>query len=369
MTISPQVTIILPTYNERDSLPLIIPQICQVMSLSSWSFDVLVVDDQSPDNTAGVVQELAGTFPVKLLSRRGIPSLSGAVIDGLKFSDAEVCVVMDADGSHPISALPALISPILKGEHVVTVGSRNIHGGGIDDWPWYRQVISKVAALMGYGLTHMTDPTTGFFAVRRDSVFQMDLNPIGWKIGLEIVVKSGITQPLEIPIVFQDRQAGQSKMRLSIQWEYMRHLFRLYTWKFGANAELLIFLFVGCTGMVVDMATVTTLKLLHGMDVRVAAIFGFIVAVSTNYYLNHNFNFKVPTTPNGFLTWLLYVLVCFFGFLVRLCVMHLVIIAGLLSESKEFLIINFIGIISGTIINFLGSKYVVFRSAKTTPLS
>jgi dolichol-phosphate mannosyltransferase len=152
-------------------------------------------------------------------------------------SRATVCLVMDADGSHPVSKLPEMILPILAGEADITVGSRNIPGGDSDNWPWYRRLISRTAAWMTLGLSEMTDPTTGFMGIRRELLKDLELDPVGWKIVLEIVVKAAPARLMEVPIVFRDRQAGKSKMSLGVQWSYIRHLSRLYRYRLSRRGR------------------------------------------------------------------------------------------------------------------------------------
>ncbi len=225
------VSVILPTYNEAENLPILIPQIVEALNPLSLQIEVIVVDDRSPDNTAVVARELAKRYPVRVIERLYERGLASAVIRGFQASRAKVCVVMDADGSHPISRLPDMILPILENRADISVGSRNIPEGGSFQWPWYRKLISKTAALMTLGLTKMTDPTSGFMGVKRELLSQAYLNPIGWKIVLEVVVKCKNARLIEIPIMFHDRQFGKSKMSFKQQVLYVMHLLRLYAYK------------------------------------------------------------------------------------------------------------------------------------------
>ena len=230
-----QTSIIIPTYNEANNIPLIISRINDVFKLENLRGEIIVVDDSSPDGTGKIAESLADKYPVRVLIRRADRGLAASVIDGIKLSEAKTCVVMDADGSHPVEMIPEMIKPILNDSADITVGSRYTEGGKIVDWSLRRRLISKVARALAGGLTNMSDPTTGFMAIKREMINQLKLNPVGWKIVLEIVVRLGSKRMIEIPITFEDRQFGQSKMGIREQWNYIRHLYHLYRYKFSLD--------------------------------------------------------------------------------------------------------------------------------------
>ena len=221
-------SVILPTYEEAHNLPVLVPRICEVLDGAGIGHEVIVVDDDSPDGTADAARALSTEFPVRVIVRKGERGLASAVLEGFGASSAEVCAVMDADGSHPSEALPALIGAVLDGGADVAVGSRHVPGGGAEGWPLRRKVISRVAAFMAVGLTSMSDPTTGFMAIRRTLLDGLELDPVGFKIVLEVVVRAAPIRLAEVPITFTDRQLGHSKMSRAETLRYLRHLGRLY---------------------------------------------------------------------------------------------------------------------------------------------
>lgn len=223
------VSIVLPTYNEAENIPVIVPRICQTLQQAGIRGEVVVVDDNSPDHTGAIAERLGKQLPVRTLVRTTERGLATAVIAGFGMATGRVVVVMDADGSHPVEKLPEMVKPILEDRADVTVGSRYIPGGDVDQWVWYRRVVSKTAALMTVGLTKMSDPTSGFMAIDKRLLDGVNLNPIGWKIVLEVVVKAAPQRLLEVPITFVDRKLGASKMSLKEQRNYLVHLLRLYT--------------------------------------------------------------------------------------------------------------------------------------------
>ena len=159
--------------------------------------------------------------------------LAGAVIRGFAESRGDVLAVMDADHSHPPESLLAMHAAILRGSHLV-VGSRRVTGGGIEAWPFHRRLISRAAALLAAGLTPVRDPTSGFLMLRREVVEGVELSPVGFKIGLEIMVKGRHRGRIEeVPIRFVDRRHGQSKLSGAVAGQYIGHLLALYRYRIG----------------------------------------------------------------------------------------------------------------------------------------
>ncbi len=224
----PEVSVVLPTYNESENLPLLIPRILETLQAACIPAEVIVVDDNSPDGTADVAEALAQRFPLRVVKRVNERGLATAVLAGFQISHAPVCVVMDADGSHPVDVLPQMAQLVLGNRADIVVGSRHLPGGGSRGWPVFSRLKSRLAAAAAIGLTRMTDPTTGMMAIRRELLNHLDLNPLGWKIVLEIVVKAGDAKVEEIPIVFDNRQLGRSKQSLHVLWLYLRHCYQLY---------------------------------------------------------------------------------------------------------------------------------------------
>jgi len=229
---TPTASVVLPTYNESESLPVVVPRICETLQGAGIETEVIVVDDGSPDGTARVAESLAGLYPVRLLSREHERGLATAVMAGFAISRAPVLVVMDADGSHPVEALPGMVEMIRNDRADIVAGSRHVPGGGSRDWPLVLRLKSRLAGAAALGLTPMTDPTTGFMAVRRETVEGLDLDPVGWKIVLEVVVKARGARLAEVPIIFADRELGSSKQSLRVAWLYLKHCFRLYRYRY-----------------------------------------------------------------------------------------------------------------------------------------
>ncbi|MBI4020076.1 MAG: polyprenol monophosphomannose synthase [Candidatus Aenigmarchaeota archaeon] len=223
------VSIIIPTYNERENIGRLIPAIFSALSKASIKGEVIVVDDNSPDGTARIVSGLSKKFNVKLIVREKKAGLSSAVLEGIKNSSGEIIGVMDADFSHPPGKIPEFAKSL---EHAdIAIGSRFIGGGGIRGWSSLKMSRSAIASLLARGLTSVSDPMSGFFFFRREIISGASLRPKGYKIGLEIMVKGKHARVAEVPYVFHDRMRGKSKFNAKEAINYLVHITRLYVHK------------------------------------------------------------------------------------------------------------------------------------------
>ncbi len=222
------ISLVIPTYNEAENIPIIIDKIFSVLRQNCVDGEVIIVDDDSPDRTWEIAENLKSKHNIKVLRRLDKKGLSSAVIDGFKMASGEIIGVMDADMSHPPEKIPELLGPIISNKSDFVIGSRYIEGGGIENWPVHRRVSSKIAAVAVRGLTDVRDPMAGFFFFRRGVIEGLRLSPHGFKIGLEIIVKSRCKNVTEVPIIFRDRRYGESKLGLSVILEDLRHIARLY---------------------------------------------------------------------------------------------------------------------------------------------
>jgi dolichol-phosphate mannosyltransferase len=219
------ITIIVPTYNETENITRLRDAIhLSLQRAQILDYEILVMDDDSPDETADVVN--AWQDPrVRAVNRRGkMRGLSAAVIDGFGEAKGDIVGVMDADMSHPPSVLPKLIEAVQGGMNLA-IGSRYVAGGAIENWPFKRRFTSKAACFLALPVTRVQDATSGFFMMRKSIVEGVRLNPAGFKIGLEVCVKSKHQgRWKEIPYTFTDRTAGESKLSLYVIWCYIKQL-------------------------------------------------------------------------------------------------------------------------------------------------
>ncbi len=218
------ISIIVPTYNEAESLPRLAEQVFAVLRAHDIEAELVIVDDNSPDGTGDVAERLAGQYPIRVLHRPGKLGLASAVMDGWNLTDSEIIGVMDADLSHDPEAIPALIQAVRERGAELAVGSRYVPGGGMEDWPWIRQFVSWTANQLARPFTPIHDATSGFFFMRRSVVDGVPLNPIGFKIGLEVMAKGRYTRWEEVPYVFTDRKMGRSKFGSKEIINYLKQL-------------------------------------------------------------------------------------------------------------------------------------------------
>ncbi len=227
-------SIVIPTYNEAGGIEKLITQLAEIFAANALDGELVVVDDNSPDGTGAIVDRLAERFPVRCLHRPGKMGLSSGVIDGWNFARPESVALgcMDADLSHDPKIVPQLVAAIASGKYGLAVGSRYVRGGGITNWPLKRKLTSIVACAMAWPLTPIRDITSGFLLVRREALVGVALDPIGFKIGLEVAAKAKYGKFVEVPYVFTDRVVGESKLNGKEITNYLRQLRRLYEGRF-----------------------------------------------------------------------------------------------------------------------------------------
>ncbi len=224
------VSLIVPTYREVENLRELVSRVEAVRVSRLLDMEMIVVDDDSGDGIERVVEELERSW-LRLLVRSNARGLSSAVIEGMRQATGETLVVMDADLSRPPEKIPELLAA-LDGGADFALGSRYVAGGSTDArWGVLRWLNSKVATLLARPLTRgaaVRDPMSGFFALRRSTLEQAAiLSPLGYKIGLELMVKCRCRAVAEVPIRFIERTRGRSKLTLRQQWLYLRHVARL----------------------------------------------------------------------------------------------------------------------------------------------
>jgi len=223
-------TIVLPTFNEAETAPVVIEQLQDVLEREH---EAIVVDDDSPDGTAKVIEELwSDDDRVRVVKRTEESGLGSAVLRGIREAEHQAVVVLDADGQHPPSVVPSLVAELERGSDVV-VGSRHAGGTIEAEWSRTRYALSFGASLLAWASIPdsrpLQDPMSGCFCVRREVVTAVDgrLNPEGFKILLEILAVAPVDEVAEVPLYFHPRGGGESNIDGEEVSRYLRHLFRL----------------------------------------------------------------------------------------------------------------------------------------------
>lgn len=226
------ITIIIPTYNEKDNLPILVDAIFDVLNGNFLQGNIIIVDDNSPDGTGKIADELSmKNNKINVLHRRSKQGLSSAVVEGLKYARGEIIGVMDADLSHPPEMIPKLVQPILDGESEFVIASRYMEKGKIEKWPFGRIITTRVAKILARPLTNVSDPMSGLFFLKKSIIDGIKLSPIGYKIMLEIIVKGRYSTIKEVPFTFKNRYKGESKLDWKEYFYYVQHLLKLYMYK------------------------------------------------------------------------------------------------------------------------------------------
>lgn len=224
-----RVSLVIPTYDERDNVEPLCRGIRDALE-GHWDYELIFVDDNSPDGTQDVVRRLAKEDPrIRLLARPGKLGLGTAVAEGFALATGDYWVMMDADLSHrPVDLLKVLAA--LEDADIV-VGSRYVEGGGVVNWPMWRLVASRTASALGRWIVGLDvrDLTSGFGAFRRSAIEPVlpTVNPKGFKLLLELVARSNGARVKETPITFVDRQAGRSKASAREALVFLRLCFEL----------------------------------------------------------------------------------------------------------------------------------------------
>lgn len=261
-------SLILPTYNEASNLPDLLLKLQAVLGMS---FEVIVVDDDSPDGTWKMAEEFKKTYPwLRVLHRVGRRGLSSAVTDGFAIASGDVLMVMDADLQHDPELITKLYEAVMSGADIA-VASRYIEGGSVGDWVRGRRILSKTATWLASSLppVRSTDPMSGFFAVRRAMYDRIapQLRPTGFKILLEVLscMPEG-AKITEVPLHFAHRLHGESKLNVRVQWEFLLQVFRIALKRFFrmcARRQKIIFVLVAAIILIVLVPRVWRLRLLY----------------------------------------------------------------------------------------------------------
>jgi dolichol-phosphate mannosyltransferase len=310
------ISLIIPTFNEKENITPLVERVHK--ALSGRDYEIILVDDNSSDGTIEVAEALSSSYPVKVIVRRNERGLASAVVHGLKQASGSIIGVMDADLQHPPEKLPDLLQAI-EGGADMAIGSRYIPGGGCPNWDLMRKIVSKAALMVSHILLPSTravkDPLAGFFMFRRENIDIAKLKPIGYKISLEIMLTGSFKNIVEVPYIFEERSAGQSKLNMMQQWEYLKHLFSLMA-RTGELAMFIKFVAVGLSGVLVNEGVYWLLTRFGGLanyDYW-AVVIGIETSIITNFVLNDTFTFAGRRAGKSFLGRLLkFNLICVVG--------------------------------------------------------
>ncbi|MBD1875271.1 glycosyltransferase [Nodosilinea sp. FACHB-131] len=358
----------IPTYNEGQNIgPLVERLVALLDSTIPQDYELIVVDDNSPDLTWNRALELQTTYPqVRVLRRQEERGLSSAVIRGWQIARGRILGVIDADLQHPPEVLLGLLKAIQQGADLA-VGSRHVEGGGVSEWSLARRVLSRGAQTVGLLLLprvvgRVSDPMSGYFMVQRETIAGPLLNPKGYKILLEVLGRGTIDTIAEVGYVFQERQEGASKVTWRQYIDYIHHLLRL---RLGGRLSQLHqhfpmkrfvrFGVVGLSGVVVDMVILYLLHSTLGLPLTRSKIGASEVAIINNFIWNDAWTFAdISMLQQGWSArlkrFLKFNLVCLAGLVLNVLVLN--VIYNLVFDQRWPYLANLVAIAIVTFWNF-----------------
>jgi dolichol-phosphate mannosyltransferase len=367
-------TVIIPTFKEEANIRNIITEVDAVFKENALNGEILVVDDNSPDKTIATVNELKKTKAnVSLLVRTSDYGLSQSVADGFFHASSDVFVVIDADLSHPPALIPKMYGEIRAGSDIV-IGSRYMEGGGIKKWPLKRRIISLGATFLGRLLfPDITDPVSGFFAIRKSVVAQAQLKPRGYKILLEVLGKGIWENDKEIPFEFSDREIGTSKLKIKTIIEYAQQVvdiavYSLFNhkssaWKEWENA--IKFGLVGFSGIIVNEGILIYLREYAGFSIPAASVCAIEISILSNFLLNDLWTFRADKEHALSSRWhrlVSFQVVSIGGAVINFAVLNILsLILGI-----DYRVSNIVGILIGFTWNFIINRNLTWKKARPT---
>lgn len=376
-----RLSLVIPTFNESQNLEALVTQIVTLLDrVLAGDYELIVVDDDSPDGTWLKALELTQSFPMlQVMRRQGERGLSSAVIRGWQVARGDILGVIDADLQHPPEVVQGLLEGIQAGADLA-VGSRHVEGGGVSEWSLLRRFLSRGAQVLGLILVprvvgRVSDPMSGYFLVRRSAIAGPLLNPAGYKILLEVLGRGRIGKITEVGYVFQERTEGESKVTWQQYVDYIRHLVRLRLGRRFARIQqrfplgrFIRFGGVGFTGVFVDMAILYLLHTGLGLPLTRSKILAGEGAILNNFIWNDAWTFAdISQLQQGWgarlKRFLKFNLVCLSGLVLNVIVLNLVY--NLVFGQRWAYLANLIAIATVTLWNFWLNLKLSWRVTET----
>lgn len=291
----PHISVVVPTYNERDNIDELLTRLVAAVPADT---ELIFVDDSS-DDTVEAIHAAAKRLDVAVTVHHRAEAtggLGGAVVEGLRRAQGTWVVVMDADLQHPPDLVPALVAAGDDAAADLVVASRYVDGGNRDGLAnAYRRVVSQgstllAKAMFGRTLAGVTDPMSGFFAVRATSLDAAALRPLGYKILLELMVRTKPRRIVEVPFAFGTRFAGESKSSLAEGLRFLRHLATLRLGE--SQLRMLGYAAVGVSGVLPNLVALQVLTAVFGVHYLTAAVIANQVAIGWNFVLTDRLIFR-----------------------------------------------------------------------------
>jgi dolichol-phosphate mannosyltransferase len=335
-------SLVIPTYNESENLKKIIEKLSELLERAIPNrYELIVVDDNSPDCTWKVALELTSKYPqLRVMRREKERGLATAVIRGWQVARGEILGVIDGDLQHPPETLWQLWAEMERGADLA-VASRHLEGGGVSNWNFLRRFLSRGAQILGLilfpeAIARVSDPMSGYFMVRREAIAEIPLDPIGYKILIEVLGRGKIRWIGEVGYVFQERLQGESKVSWKQYLEYVRHLWRL-RWACLPLGRFIRFGVVGFSGVLVDMAMFSAFREGLSLGLSLSAMLSGEVAIINNFLWNDLWTFgdiasRQRGWRKGLKRLLKFNLICLAGLVLNVTIVNLLSVGLGLNE-------------------------------------
>ncbi|MBV9969684.1 MAG: glycosyltransferase family 2 protein [Xanthobacteraceae bacterium] len=359
---APELSVIVPAYNERDNVPLLVELLRRTLDGVAW--EVIFVDDNSPDGTAAAVRAIGTTDDrVRCIRRIGRRGLAGACIEGILSSQARYVAILDADMQHDETLLAPMLERLRKGDVDVVVGSRYIPGGSADSFTSKRRFMSRLSHVAAHMITKvdLSDSGSGFFMIRRDAVEALAprLSSQGFKLLLDIMTTArGTLRPAEMPYTFRQRQHGESKLDAAIVLDFAALLVAKLT-NDAISFRFLMFCFVGLTGVVIHMIALWVAIHSAALRFEIAQVIATVIAVCWNFVLNNMLTYRDQRlTGWRLVTGLLrFQLICAFG-----AISNVGAAAWIYGFGESWWVAGLAGAVMSAVWNYVVSAAFVWRS-------
>lgn len=349
-----KISVIVPTYNEREN----IGELIERLESLKLNLEIIIVDDNSPDNTAEEAVKLANKYNnIKVLKRPGKLGLGSAIADGMKIASGDYIAIMDADLQHPPEKLLEIYKTLESGTDIV-IASRYVKGGNIKGWSLYRRIVSRGATLLAHLLLPETkavkDPLSGFFAFKKSSVNNFTPSTHGYKVLLELLhqIRNNNIKITEIPFTFNTRKRGESKLGSREMLRYLTLVLKLNEYR------IIKFMIVGATGILVNEGI-----LYYLVENGVKLIYASPLAIESSIISNHllNFTWTFKTRSNKKISTYLASLIKYHASVLLGALVNFASLILFTSLGFHYLLSNILGIILGFISNYLFSEHIVWR--------
>lgn len=359
--VTAQLSVVVPTYNEAGNVPKVIDALTRALAGIEW--EVIFVDDNSPDDTAATVRKAAErNGRVRLVHRIGRRGLSSACVEGMLASTAPYIAVMDGDLQHDEELLPRMLDVLKAGQHDIVIGSRYVDGGTTGEWAEERARISNTGTRLAQNVIHMDvkDPLSGYFMMTREAFLPLvpKLSAMGYKILFDLFASAnGALRAKELPMTFRTRAEGESKLDSLIMWEFLMLLADKSVGHI-IPARLISFALVGGTGVIVNLVTMALFFQLVGTSFPLAQATGFLASLTSNFLLNNMLTYSDRRLTGWGLVmgWFTFAIACSIGGIANVGVANWIYL-----DSNPWILASIAGIAVGTVWNFFASSILTWR--------